>query len=1839
MVRCDECEALLLEYQYGLLEPGEVAIVEEHLGVCPTCPAALERARHEQRLLASAAKLPFPEVTFTPPVEATPQRKTSPAVRTARWSWVLAASLLLVLSALTFQVGRIWQDHQAQHDRTVALANRVQKAQQELDKIHKDTQEKQKKAEEQQQAAQNKHDAAVVRWVAHDLRENAGGEFSLTVSGPAAAMPGAPNEYRVEATGPGKKPIAAEIEAEVRNGDEVIFSTKLVWEPAPAPDRRIVLPARLWANLPPDAKLTLTVTAIEPKTGARATLSEPLPLQGPVLMTMLTTDKPLYRPGEPVFFRSVSLDRATHQPPRELQTLRYELINSRQDVLDSLTGKAEPQRVTTRGDFETVLGPDGQPVRGIGAGSFRLKDDLPGGEYTLRVFEVPANHPADQAPPPGTVPLATRSIVVMKYRPDVLLKSLDFDKARYGPGDEVQARVTVRDQDRPAAGVLVQPTVRVDGQAITAIQAPFQTAADGTASIRFRLPAEGMLDQATLAVGLVSGAGIQETITRPIPLTTRKLIVEFFPEGGDLIVGVPCKVYFRVTTPTGQPAELTGYLTDGQQHLGQVRTLSDDRKPGVNQGLGSFTITPEPGKRYALKVMEPFLVAEQCDPVQGGIIGGLVVAQSGLYPVPRAIANGLNLHVPHPVVHPNEPIVVRISGNDPRKLFIGAYARGVAIAAASVDYQPHAPRDITLTPDPASPGGVTRITVFEEPDPAQGRHDLVPVAERLIYRRPATELKLDLQTQRSTFAPGDEVDLTVRGTQESGQPTAALLWLSVVNESVLSLADDRSERSLPAHFLLAGEIQHPDGLEHADFILSHDPLAVQTLDLLLGTQGWRRFAEQAPTRFRSQVSPEIADRFLAAAGLVPYLPEQGTARPHPMTEEYREAAFAWDEAKARLDALRTEKITRSEAPQSELAAVAQQLQREQPSAQASANTWRRLRAQLPYLAIVLAFAGVVLVVMGRANRPARRPLQAVGGMSVVLALVLIGLACDTTEFRPEDMPSPHHSLDGETAPVPAMGEDAGDGRALVESVPVMPAPGFAAMRMVEETAPEFLTAARGVISQALEQWLASLPNRQARSVPALQLEQALHRHKLTEGGTPTAEEQQAVQRAARVLVEHHPFVVREYAHTRTQRPEGDDTRIDFTETVLWHPLLVMPGEGIVSTRFQLSDSVQSYRVLVAGHTLDGRLGSTQTSIAVRQPLTVEIKTPSALTTGDELDLPIVLMNTTDRHLNVTWDAWSDHGDISDARSTGQVQVLARQSARASVPVQVRQASVPARIRIRGRSNMGDSDAIERVISVSPRGYPVAQASSGLLKGQAEVAIRLPDALVPNTFQARVVVYSNPLAELQSSLAGMLREPHGCFEQTSSANYPNVLVLDMLKGLEGVSPTIIEDARSLLERGQQRILQFEVPVPQGDTREGFEWFGQFPPHDGLTAYGLMQLSDMARVYPVDPVLLKRTRDFLLKPRKDEQPIDRRQRFGNIPDEVLQAYILWAISESERYGPKSDINNDLSTAAKQALVSNDPYQLALVGNTLLNRQENADDALAALARLQGKNGALPTPAVTITRSRGQDAIMEATALAALAWLKHPPSLPRALRAIEYIRSARQGSGTFGATQATILALKALVEYSRLYPPGQDQGEIRVRLAGEIVATVPVSSSNPEPITVTIPADHRWQPGDNPLRIESTAVTELPYTVSWEGYIHTPTSHPDCALKIRTTLDQDSPQEGDMVSLQVDVENITAEEQGMVIASIGLPAGVIVPPAAASLRALVRNGTIAHWELQDRSLILYWRGIPAQGTLKATIQLLADVPGQFSGPASAAYLYYQPTAKCWTDPLSVRVRPAHP
>jgi hypothetical protein len=100
-------------------------------------------------------------------------------------------------------------------------------------------------------------------------------------------------------------------------------------------------------------------------------------------------------------------------------------------------------------------------------------------------------------------------------------------------------------------------------------------------------------------------------------------------------------------------------------------------------------------------------------------------------------------------------------------------------------------------------------------------------------------------------------------------------------------------------------------------------------------------------------------------------------------------------------------------------------------------------------------------------------------------------------------------------------------------------------------------------------------------------------------------------------------------------------------------------------------------------------------------------------------------------------------------------------------------------------------------------------------------------------------------------------------------------------------------------------------------------------------------------------------------------------------------------------------------------------------------------------------------------------------------------------------------------------------------------------------------------------------------------------------------------------------------------------MVVAVVGLPAGLVVPSDAKQIkewpkRAAAGEAVPAFGTVTGRELVMYWRSLKAGQTVAATVDLIAEYPGEYAGPAGKAYPYYDPSGAVAVPPLAVKIAP---
>jgi hypothetical protein len=706
------------------------------------------------------------------------------------------------------------------------------------------------------------------------------------------------------------------------------------------------------------------------------------------------------------------------------------------------------------------------------------------------------------------------------------------------------------------------------------------------------------------------------------------------------------------------------------------------------------------------------------------------------------------------------------------------------------------------------------------------------------------------------------------------------------------------------------------------------------------------------------------------------------------------------------------------------------------------------------------------------------------------------------------------------------------------------------------------------------------------------------------------------------LDEEIPVVaVREFAHAaRAPLSEG---RTDFAETLYWNAGIETNAAGEAVVNFELADSVTTYRLRADAFGRDGALGAGDGTIEARRPFYCEPKLPIEVTAGDRIDMPLALVNGTLGGLRLSFDLGLT-GALKGRELPSALLLGPEERSRVLVGLDVQDGSGDASVRVRAHGGDFDDD-VTRKVRVVPAGFPIEVSLGGRLDGETVHTIRIPEKLSPGSLVTEGLVYPSPLASIGQAVESLLREPCGCFEQTSSSNYPNVMALQYLKTHAGVDPAIVARAQALLDSGYRQLVHFEC------REKGYEWFGQGPGHEALSAYGVLEFTDMAAVYPVDDAMLARTRAWLLARRDGKGGFTRNPKscdsFGAAPQDVTDVYITWALSQAGVPG----IEKEVATVREHALASNDPYILALAANILLDTNDAAaEKVLAKLVKAQDRDGSWKGAQTSITRSGGESLEIETTSFAILALLRSPSHVGACEDAMRWLLERAKG-GRFGATQSTILALKAIVAYDAAHATPKKAGSVLLEVDGKVYDEVSFAADRQGPIVLPSFAD-ALSPGEHKLKLRLVGGAAMPYSISVRCHSLVPASSPACKVALETALSSSQVKEGETVDLRVTFANRTAEGQPMAVAIVGLPGGL--EARADQLKELVAQGKIDFYEVRGRDLVLYRSAMAPSQRRSFTLSLVAAVPGVYTGPASRAYLYYTDEDKVWLDPLKVTI-----
>ena len=474
-------------------------------------------------------------------------------------------------------------------------------------------------------------------------------------------------------------------------------------------------------------------------------------------------DRSCYLPGDTLWFKAYMVNASSHIPIRLSRYVYVELVNPENETID---------RVKIRPDEMNQF-----------HGYISIPEDLPGGNYSLLAYTCYMLFEENQPVFKRDVCIALASNWETAHlKANILSPHGEITGAQLQLWDNSQKQI---------------PLKRV--KAVCNKGKPVSAKLYDEGKIELRIQNEKVTSEACMRIDMTD---IRNNVFRQyaaISTGTEDYDVTFYPEGGYLLEGTPCRTAYKVLDVSGNSIAATLQLMDEQ---GNVMATSET----LHSGMGVFTFTPESGKRYIVQTSNKQGVKKvfELPPVQSSAYG-IVIKD---HQEDMQISINSALHSPH------------------EELLLLAHVRGKMICARWLLSDKG---DIITIAKDQYPSGIVQCLLLDK--------NYNVLSERLGFIPYRKAIMCKVRNDKDSYGKRELIHTNLSLVDVNGNPVKGNLSVSITDES-MSVAD--TTHSILSTLLLSSELK--GRIETPSFYLQTDnPEAEKALDLLLMIHGWKRY--------------------------------------------------------------------------------------------------------------------------------------------------------------------------------------------------------------------------------------------------------------------------------------------------------------------------------------------------------------------------------------------------------------------------------------------------------------------------------------------------------------------------------------------------------------------------------------------------------------------------------------------------------------------------------------------------------------------------------------------------------------------------------------------------------------------------------------------------------------------------------------------------------------------------------------------------------------------------------------------------------------------------------------
>ena len=334
-----------------------------------------------------------------------------------------------------------------------------------------------------------------------------------------------------------------------------------------------------------------------------------------------------------------------------------------------------------------------------------------------------------------------------------------------------------------------------------------------------------------IQIGNLPGEKENSKNKKPQPKTKDDYDVTFYPEGGNLLEGVFCRIAFKALNKNGSSETIIGEVVgeDGKK-------ISDAKT--TYAGMGSFVINAERGKQYYLECRNS-------------------VGLKKRFKLPDSYARAYSISTIWND-RKNELIVTRkkaakspnIKSSD-NSQYLLIHSRGAVFYISKWDEK----KDHLVFKKDQFPSGVVQLLLLDK--------DINPLSERLVFNKMNEPIELILSSDKEEYEKRDLVSLTIQLLDFEDNYSGGNLSIAITDDKDVSVD---SLTTITSSLLLSSELK--GHIETPAYFLQDNKEASYALDHLMMTHGWRRYNIPEVIKGNMEIPETLVENSKEISGLV-----------------------------------------------------------------------------------------------------------------------------------------------------------------------------------------------------------------------------------------------------------------------------------------------------------------------------------------------------------------------------------------------------------------------------------------------------------------------------------------------------------------------------------------------------------------------------------------------------------------------------------------------------------------------------------------------------------------------------------------------------------------------------------------------------------------------------------------------------------------------------------------------------------------------------------------------------------------------------------------------------------